>query len=104
MPQPKRFRARVSQRLIILVALLLCLIFPFNGFAQRKSHSFQELIEMLQSHDTKVRANAVQKFVTADGAKEAVPALITILKNNADAGVRGSAAYILGTIGEEATE
>lgn len=103
--RPKTFRERGSVWLIVFLAISLCPLVSFNAFAQVQSDRINKLIAGLKSHNPDVRLSTTYALDEIGlQAKDAVPALISCLKENSDPGVRASIAYALGRLGTRANE
>jgi HEAT repeat protein len=64
----------------------------------------QPLLEATSDKDAKVRAAAADALGRLDEAKEVVPVMVKLLKDDANAKVREAAAKSLGLMGEESKE
>lgn len=103
--RPKTLRERVSRCLIVFLAISFCALVSFNAFAQVQSDPINKVIAGLKSHNPDVRLSAAYALDEIGlQAKDAVPALISGLKENSDPGVRASIAYALGRLGTRAKD
>lgn len=102
---PHTFKANASQWRVVVLAVSLGVLIPVYGFAQGPSDRTKALVEELKSPDASVRQRAVNGASTvAEEAKDVVPLLLSLLKNDTDQFVRRNAANQLREIGAAAKD
>ncbi len=95
---------------LMLASLICILAFPaLCGASDLKKEDVPRLIKSLKSTDAKVRISAAEDLgkigaIKASDAKDALPALIDVLKKDADPNVRKAAATAMGRIDPDPKE